>query len=50
MESVAALAPSQRRELFAETAVRKGMTPAIMKKGLWVSWTLETEINGLHRG
>lgn len=40
METVARLSPDQRRELFAETAARKGMTPAIAEKDFWVCWTL----------
>lgn len=40
MESVAALTPAQRRELFQETAARMGMTPAIAEKDFWVCWTL----------
>ena len=40
MESVARLSSAERRELFAETAVRKGMTPAIVEKDFWVCWTL----------
>ncbi len=40
MESVARLSSAERRELFAETAVRKGMTPAIAEKDFWVCWTL----------
>ncbi len=40
MESVALLSSVQRRELFAETAARKGMTPAIAEKDFWVCWTL----------
>ena len=40
MESVARLSSPERRELFAETAVRKGMTPAIVEKDFWVCWTL----------
>lgn len=40
MESVARLSPAERRELFAETAARKGMTPAIVEKDFWVCWTL----------
>lgn len=40
MESVARLSSTERRELFAETAVRKGMTPAIVEKDFWVCWTL----------
>ncbi|HUW26368.1 MAG TPA: nucleotidyl transferase AbiEii/AbiGii toxin family protein [Gallionella sp.] len=40
MESVARLSPAERRELFAETAARKGMTPAVVEKDFWVCWTL----------
>lgn len=40
MESVALLPSAQRAELFAETAARRGMTPAIVEKDFWVCWTL----------
>lgn len=40
MESVARFSSAQRRELFAETAAQKGMTPAIAEKDFWVCWTL----------
>lgn len=40
MESVARLSPAERRELFAETAARRGMTSAIVEKDFWVCWTL----------
>ncbi len=40
MESVARLSSAERRDLFAETAARKGMTPAIVEKDFWVCWTL----------
>lgn len=40
MESVARLSAFERRDLFAETAARKGMTPAIVEKDFWVCWTL----------
>lgn len=40
MESVARLSSAERRELFAETAARRGMTPAIAEKDFWVCWTL----------
>jgi hypothetical protein len=40
MESVARLGAAERRELFTETATRKGMTPAIVEKDFWVCWTL----------
>ncbi len=29
-----------RRELFGETAARKGMTPAVVEKDFWVCWIL----------
>ena len=40
MESVAHLSSVQRRELFAEAAARKGMSPAIVEKDFWVCWIL----------
>ena len=40
MESVARLSRDDRRDLFAETAALKGMTPAIVEKDFWVCWTL----------
>jgi len=40
MDGVARLAAGQRRELFSETAARRGMTPAVAEKDFWVTWTL----------
>jgi hypothetical protein len=40
MESVARLSSAERRELFAETAARTRMTPAVVEKDFWVCWTL----------
>jgi len=40
MDKVAALPASERQELFSESAVRRGMTPAIVEKDFWVCWTL----------
>lgn len=40
MDSVARLSPTQRQELFSETATRMNMTPAIAEKDFWVCWTL----------
>ena len=40
MDKIAALPAAQRSELFAETAARRGMTPAIAEKDFWVTWTL----------
>jgi hypothetical protein len=41
MDKVAALSTSERSELFSETAARRGMTPAIVEKDFWVTWTLD---------
>lgn len=41
MDKVAALPAAQRNELFSETAARRGMTPAIVEKDFWVTWTLD---------
>jgi len=41
MDKVARLSQAERSELFSETAVRKGMTPAIAEKDFWVTWTLD---------
>ncbi|MDD4650255.1 MAG: nucleotidyl transferase AbiEii/AbiGii toxin family protein [Desulfoplanes sp.] len=40
MDKIARLAPKDRSELFAETAARRRMTPAIVEKDFWVTWTL----------
>lgn len=40
MDLVAKLSDSERNELFTETAVRKEMTPAVVEKDFWVTWTL----------
>jgi len=40
MDSVARLTSAERRELFAETAARRSMTPAVVEKDFWVCWTL----------
>ena len=41
MDKVARLSPDQRRELFSETAARRGMTPAVAEKDFWVTWVLD---------
>lgn len=41
MDKVARLAAQARSDLFTETAVNRGMTPAIVEKDFWVTWTLE---------
>ena len=40
MDSVARLSSNERNELFFETAVKKGMAPAVVEKDFWVTWTL----------
>ncbi len=41
MDKVAGLPAAQRNELFSETAARRGVTPAIVEKDFWVTWTLD---------
>ncbi len=41
MDKVALLLQKQRAELFSETAMRKGIGPAIIEKDFWVCWLLE---------
>jgi hypothetical protein len=41
MDKVAGLPGTQRNELFSETAAQRGMTPAIVEKDFWVTWTLD---------
>jgi len=41
MDKVAGLPAAQRSELFSESAARRGMTPAIVEKDFWVTWTLD---------
>lgn len=41
MDKVAGLSAAERSELFSETAARRGMTPAIVEKDFWVTWTLD---------
>ena len=40
MDSVAKLSEAERKDLFSETAAIKGMTPAVVEKDFWVTWTL----------
>ncbi len=40
MDRVASLSSSERSELFSETAAKRGMTPAVVEKDFWVTWTL----------
>ena len=41
MDKVAGLPATQRSDLFSEAAARRGMTPAIVEKDFWVTWTLD---------
>lgn len=41
MDKIANLEARQRRELFQETAARKGIHPAVVEKDFWVCWVLK---------
>ena len=41
MDKVATLSTAERSELFSETAARRRITPAIVEKDYWVTWTLD---------
>ena len=41
MDKVARLPAVERQALFSETAARLGMTPAVVEKDFWVTWTLD---------
>ena len=41
MDKVAKLPVDQRRDLFRESAGRRGMRPAIVEKDFWVCWVLK---------
>jgi len=41
MNQVAALTNKQREELFSETAIARGIHPAIIEKDFWVCWVLK---------
>lgn len=40
MDGIAVLNPAERKDLFSETATKRGMTPAVVEKDFWVTWTL----------
>lgn len=40
MDTVAALAPKERGELFTEVSARMGLLPIIIEKDFWVCWAL----------
>lgn len=40
MDSVAKLSSDERKDLFSETAAKRGMTDALVEKDFWVTWTL----------
>ena len=41
MERVARFAATDRRELFQETAVLRGASPAVVDKEFWDCWALK---------
>jgi len=41
MDKVASLRADERRDLFRESAARRGMSPAIIEKDFWVCWVLK---------
>lgn len=41
MDKVAAFKLEERRQLFQETAARRGMSPAVVEKDFWVCWVLK---------
>lgn len=41
MDKVAKLPADQRRDLFRESAARRGMRPAVVEKDFWVCWVLK---------
>ena len=41
MDKVAGLSPSQRAELFRQSAERRGLRDAIVEKDFWVCWVLK---------
>ena len=41
MNKVAQLSPDERRELFQETAIQRGVSAAVIEKDFWVCWVLK---------
>ena len=41
MNRVAQLSPAEHRELFQETATRRGVSAAVIEKDFWVCWVLK---------
>jgi len=41
MDKVASLRVSERRDLFRESAARRGMSPAVVEKDFWVCWVVK---------
>jgi predicted nucleotidyltransferase component of viral defense system len=41
MDRVANLRADERRDLFRESAARRGMRPAVVEKDFWVCWVLK---------
>ena len=45
-DSVALWSEQDRRDLFEQTAVQRGLTAVIVEKDYWVCWTLGLLFNG----
>jgi predicted nucleotidyltransferase component of viral defense system len=41
MDNIARLSANERKDLFSETAARKGIKPSIAEKDFWVCWVLK---------
>lgn len=41
MDSIATASVSTRRDLFQETAHRRGLSPVVIEKDFWVCWALK---------
>ena len=41
MDKVARFTPAERRDLFQESANRRGINPAVIEKDFWVCWVLK---------
>ena len=41
MDKVAQISPSDRRDLFQEAAIRRGISAAVIEKDFWVCWVLK---------
>lgn len=41
MDAIAVMSVADRRDLFQETANRRGLSPLVIEKDFWVCWTLK---------